>query len=206
LTVDAAARLYYARRSSRNDAAVSWTEIGYVLYFGGMSGGLVALSGWIWSADALGGRHPEIVEVALPVIAIDALLLVSHYALQGVRLRLLGRPWRTYIDDLALPGITAEASLMPIGVVLVLLYDPRQPLGFLLLSMTYLLINLVFSRLSRTRKQLEQRVTDLEILNATARRLAASLQLEELVAAGGLETPKAIPAAPAAPPPPPPPP
>src|SRR5262249_26957133 len=195
LTVDAAARLYYARRSSRNDAAVSWTEIGYVLYFGGMSGGLVALSGWIWSADALVGRHPEIVEVALRVIAIDALLLVSHYALQGVRLRLLGRPWRTYIDDLALPGITAEASLMPIGVVLVLLYDPRQPLGFLLLSMTYLLINLVFSRLSRTRKQLEERVHDLEILNATARRLAASLQLEELVEAVARETCKAIPEA-----------
>ena len=147
LTVDAAARLYYSRRISRSDAPVSWTEIGYVLYFGGMSGGLVALSGWIWRADELVGHHPEIVDVALRVIAIDALLLVSHYALQGVRLRLLGRGWRTYIDDLALPGITAEASLMPIGVVLVLLYDPQQPLGFLLLSMTYLLINLVFSRL-----------------------------------------------------------
>jgi diguanylate cyclase (GGDEF)-like protein len=195
LTVDAAARLYHARRTSRSDAALSWNEIGYVLYFGGMSGGLVALSGWIWRADALVGRHAEIVEVAFRVIAIDALLLISHYAVQGVRLRLLGRAWRTYIDELALPGIIAEASLMPIGVVLVLLYDPRQPLGFLLLSMTYLLINLVFSRLSRTRKQLEERVHDLEILNATARRLAASLQLEELVEAVARETCKAIPEA-----------
>jgi diguanylate cyclase (GGDEF)-like protein len=84
---------------------------------------------------------------------------------------------------------------MPIGVVLVLLYDPEQPLGFLLLSLTYLLINLVFSRLSRTRKQLEERVSDLEILNATARRLAASLQLEELVEAVARETCKAIPEA-----------
>src|SRR6185436_9404283 len=57
LTVDAAARLYYSRRSSRSDAPVNWTEIGYVLYFGGMSGGLVALSGWIWRADELVGRH-----------------------------------------------------------------------------------------------------------------------------------------------------
>jgi diguanylate cyclase (GGDEF)-like protein len=92
----------------------------------------------------------------------------------------------------ALPGVVAEASLMPIGAVLVLLYDPEHPLGFLLLSLTYLLINLVFARLWRTRKQLEERVHDLEILNATARRMAASLQLEELVEAVARETCKAI--------------
>jgi diguanylate cyclase (GGDEF)-like protein len=157
-----------------------------------MSGGLVALSGWIGRADALVGRHADTIDVALRVIAIDALLLVSHYAVQGVRLRLLGRTWRSYLDELAVPGIIAESPLMPIGVVLVLLYDPRQPLGFLLLSLTYLLINLVFSRLSRTRKQLEERVSDLEILNATARRLSASLQLEELVEAVARETCRAI--------------
>ena len=82
-----------------------------------------------------------------------------------------------------MPGITAEASLLPLGIVLVLLYNPAHPLGFVLVSLTYLLIDLVFSRLSRTRKQLEARVQELEILNATARRLSASLQLEELVAA-----------------------
>src|SRR6185295_17425688 len=118
-----------------------------------------------------------------------------HYAVQGLRLRLLGGSWKTYLFDLAIPGIGAEASLLPLGVVLVQLYDPDQPLGFLLLSMTYLLINLVFSRLSRTRRQLEERVHDLEILTATARRLSASLQLEELVEAVARETRKAIPEA-----------
>jgi diguanylate cyclase (GGDEF)-like protein len=195
LTLDAAVRLYLARRSGPSEASISWTELGYVLYFGGMSGGLVALSGWIWHADALVGRHAGTIDVALRVIAIDALLLISHYAVQGVRLRLLGRTWRSFVDELALPGIGAEASLMPIGVVLVLLYDLDHPLGFLLLSLTYLLINLVFSRLSRTRKQLEERVHELEILNATARRLSASLQLEELVEAVARETCRAIPEA-----------
>ena len=70
-----------------------------------------------------------------------------------------------------------------------------SPLGFLLLSLTYLLLNLVFSRLSRAQSQLEERVHDLEILNATARRLSASLQLEELVEAVARETCKAIPEA-----------
>lgn len=195
MTIDAAVRLYYARTQGRADAAGWWAELGYVLYFGGMTGGLVALCGWVWRADAIAGRHPEMVTVALRVVAIDGLLLVSHYAVQGVRLRLFGRTWGSFLDELAVPGILAEASLMPIGVVLVLLYDPNQPLGFLLLSLTYLLINLVFSRLSRTRKQLEERVHDLEILTATARRMAASLQLEELVEAVARETCRAIPEA-----------
>ena len=54
---------------------------------------------------------------------------VAHYTLQGIRHVLLGRPLRQYIEELALPGVVAEASLMPIGVVLVLLYDPAQPPG-----------------------------------------------------------------------------
>jgi diguanylate cyclase (GGDEF)-like protein len=195
LTIDAGVRLYYARTHGRADPSGWFAEVGYVLYFGGMSGGLVALCGWVWRADAIAGRHTEMVAVALRVVAIDTLLLVSHYAVQGVRLRLFGRGWRAFLDELALPGVVAEISLMPIGVVLVLLYDPGQPLGFLLLSLTYLLINLVFSRLSRTRKQLEERVHDLEILTASARRMAASLQLEELVEAVARETCRAIPEA-----------
>ncbi len=193
LTVDASARLYYARRKGRGESW--WAELGYVLYFGGMSGGVLVMCGWLLGADGEVGARHDAIEVALRVVAIATALLVTHYAIQGVRLRLLGRSWRTYLQDLALPGILAEASLMPIGVVLVLLYDPDQPLGFLLLSLTYLLINLVFSRLSRAQHQLEGRVHDLEILTATARRLSASLQLEELVDAVARETCNAIPEA-----------
>ena len=43
MTLDAAVRLYYARTQGRADAAGWWAELGYVLYFGGMTGGLVAL-------------------------------------------------------------------------------------------------------------------------------------------------------------------
>jgi diguanylate cyclase (GGDEF)-like protein len=195
LTVDAAVRLVWRHRTGRAAPGQRWAELAHLLYVGGMSGGLVALCGGIWRADELVGRHADMVDIALRVVAIDSLLLISHYALQGVRLRLLGRGWRSLLDDAALAGIAAEGSLMPIGAVLVLLYDPHQPLGFVLLSLTYLLINLGFSRLSRTRKQLEARVHDLEILTATARRMAASLQLEELVEAVARETCRAIPEA-----------
>jgi len=193
LTLDASVRLYLGRRRIERGGWVA--ELGYVLYFGGMSGGLLVLCGWLFGADHAVAGLAQPFDVALRVVAMATLLLVCHYTIQGVRLRLLGRSWRTYLYELAVPGIVAEASLMPIGVVLVLLYDPDQPLGFLLLSLTYLLINFVFSRLSRTQKQLEERVHDLEILNATARRLSASLQLEELVDAVARETCRAVPEA-----------
>ncbi len=190
LTLDAAVRLYLKRTHER------WVdELGYVLYFGGMSAGLLVLLGWAVGATHGVAAHPHVLAVAGQVVAIGGLLLLCHYTLQGARHQLMGQPWRTYLVDVAMPGMAAEATLMPIGVVLVLLYDPTQPLGFLLLSFTYLLINFVFSRLSRTQKQLQERVHDLEILNVTGRRLSASLQLGELVEQVARETVKAIPEA-----------
>ncbi|MBA2538366.1 MAG: sensor domain-containing diguanylate cyclase [Deltaproteobacteria bacterium] len=193
LTIDASVRLYLAHSRGKGDESGWLAELGYVLYFGGLSGGLLVFCGWLFNADHVTSKEPF--EVAIRVVSIATTFLAIHYTVQGVRLRMLGRPWRVYLKELALPGVIAEASLMPIGVVLVLLYDPDQPLGFLLLSLTYLLINLVFSRLSRTQRQLEERVHDLEILTTTARRLSASLQLEELVEAVARETIKAIPEA-----------
>jgi diguanylate cyclase (GGDEF)-like protein len=195
LTIDASMRLWRARRKGRLEEE-SWLDaLGYVLYFGGMSGGLVMGCGLLFGARPIAVGAIEPADVAVRVVGIGVLLLLSHYAIQGVRLHLLGRSWRSYVQDQAAPGILAEASLLPIGIVLVLLYDPARPLGFVLLALTYLLLDLVFSRLSRTRKQLEARVGELEILNATARRLSSSLQLEELVEAVARETCKAIPEA-----------
>jgi diguanylate cyclase (GGDEF)-like protein len=196
LTLDASARLSAKQRRGELDPDGWWAELGYVLYFGGMSGGLLVVCAWLFAGDGVGiGRHADAVIVMLRVFAIALALLVSHYAVQGLRLRLLGHKWSEYLRQLALPGIIAEASLMPIGAVLVLLYDPDQPLGFALLSLTYLLINFVFAGLSRARHELQERVHDLEILNATARKFSASLQREELVEAVARETCKAIPEA-----------
>lgn len=192
LTLDASARLVLARRRGLADPDGTLAELGYVVYFGGMSGGLLVGCGWLFGADGVVGQAVAPGVIAWRVVAVAGSLLISHYALQGLRLRLLGQGWDAYLRNLAIPGIIAEASLMPIGVVLVLLYDPDEPLGFVLLSLTYLLINFVFARLSRASHELQERVHDLEILNATARRFSASLQLEELVDAVARETTKAI--------------
>ena len=103
-----------------------WAELGYILYFGGMSGALLVGCGWLFDADQLVGHHPEAIEATLRVVAIAGALLVAHYALQGIRCGLLGHARASYLRELALPGILAEASLMPLGVVLVLLYDPDR--------------------------------------------------------------------------------
>lgn len=196
LTLDASARLISKRRRGELDPDGWWAELGYVLYFGGMSGGVLVGSALLFSADSgIVGRDADAIVVTLRVVGIASTLLVAHYALQGLRLRLLGHGWNEYLRQLAVPGIVSEASLMPIGAVLVLLYDPNDPLGFVLLSLTYLLINFVFARLSRARQELQERVHDLEILNATARRFSSSLQREELVEAIARETCKAIPEA-----------
>ena len=196
LTVDASVRLAIALRHHRDPAGGPdgwWASVGYVLYFGGMSGALLVVSGWAFGADKLVGFHPAPGDAAIHVVLIAGMLLISHYTIQGIRHALLGHSLRAYLRELAVPGIIAEASLMPIGVVLVLLYDPVQPLGFVLLSATYLLINYVFARLSRTSQLLEERVHDLEILQATARRFSSSLQVEELVESVARETSNAIP-------------
>ena len=195
LTLDAFARLVLARRAGRRDPDGPLAEVGYVLYFGGMSGGLLVLSSWLFHADGLVGVHPTAAQATLRVVAIASALLVAHYAIQGARLRLLGHGWRAYLVQMAAPGIVAEASLVPIGIVLVLLYDPASPLGFVLLSLTYLLINFVFARLSRASHELGERVHELEVLNGTGRQLSASLQLEELVETVARVTCKAIPEA-----------
>jgi hypothetical protein len=113
LTLDASVRLYLARHRKRPDPGGWIAELGYVLYFGGMSGGLLVLFGWMFGADHVVAGRADPFDVALRVVAIASLFLVSHYAIQGLRLRLMGRSWRAYLTELALPGIVAEASLMP---------------------------------------------------------------------------------------------
>jgi hypothetical protein len=129
------------------------------------------------------------------VLAVGALLLISHYTIQGVRWLLAGRDLRAYLRELALPGMASEASLLPAAVVLVLLYRPDELFAFTLVCATYLLVNFVFNRLSSASSALRQRVRELEILDTTARRLAASLQLQELVEMVARETMRAIPEA-----------
>jgi diguanylate cyclase (GGDEF)-like protein len=194
LTLDSLLRLALARRpgrvqESRGDA------VGYAFYFGGMTGALIMGCGRLFDVDHVDLVHTAPGAITLLVFGVGAAVLVTHYALQGARAVLTGRSLRAYLRGLALPGMLSEASLLPLGAVLVLLYRPDHLLGFVLLSATYVLITFVFNRLSRASAALRRRVDELEILNFTARRLAASLELGELVETVARETTRAIPEA-----------
>jgi diguanylate cyclase (GGDEF)-like protein len=193
LTLDALLRLVIADRRERLAPGTGTERLAYVLYFGGLSGALLVACGALFDVDAV--AHAATSTVAIRLVLVAGTFLVLHYAVQGARLVLLGRSWRSYVTELALPGVFAEAAVMPLAVVLVVLYRPGEQLGFLLLCATYLLLHYVFSRLRRTSRDLAQRVRDLETLGATARTLASALELEELVETVARETCRAIPAA-----------
>ncbi len=182
--VDAAARRLRAGQTLLE-------RITFVLYFGGMTGGVILGIGLLFGAHTAAG------DLALMwrVFAAGILLLVVHYLVRGIRLTLSGQDWRALLLRMALPGILSEASLLPLAVVVVLVYDPARPLGFVLLGATYLLINFVFNRLTDAGERLQQRVGELETLNRTARALASTLDRHELVETIGRETLEAVPEA-----------
>lgn len=197
LTLDALLRLIGTDATGRRPRA-SWVEsLTFVFYFGGMSGGLLMLTGWAFGVDAhaLVGREDAELHVLGRVASLGAAFLVAHYLIQGMRLWLKGTPVSVYARRMAAPGMLAETSLLPLAVVVVLIYHPDRPLGFALLGVTYLLINFVFNRLSHASASLRQRVGELETLNRTARSMASTLQQHELIETIARETLETLPEA-----------
>lgn len=193
LTLDSLFRLFGRDRHKAHGERPVAGGLAYVLYFGGMTGALIMLSGWLFSVDSLRPHEVSEMSILWHVCAVGFSLMITHYAIQGIRLKLLGRRLRSYIRELAIPGLISEASLMPLAVVVVFIYSPDRPVTFALLGATYLVVNFVFNRLTRASGELRLRVAELVTLNSTARRLAASLQLQELVETVARETCAAIP-------------
>lgn len=194
LTVDAVARWLLAERRAVAPADDRRDRLAYALYFGGMTGALIAL---VASALAPMARLAvgDEVRVCLRVVAIGAALLVAHNAVQGLRERLAGRPFGRFLVEQAGPGILAELSLLPLAAVLALLYQAERFIGFALLCTTYLLVNLIFNRLARASTGWHARIRELELLDHAARELARSIELPHVVATVARETGAAIPAA-----------
>jgi diguanylate cyclase (GGDEF)-like protein len=163
----------------------------FAVYFGGMTGGLLMLLGRAIGVE-LAGRDELAVFWRVGVLGLA--FLGGHYLIQGARLAIAGQTARAYLP-MALSGMLAEASLLPLAAVVVYVYRPERPLGLVLTGLTYLLVNFVFNRLSHATEDLRKRVAELETLNRTAHTLASTLQLHELTEAIARETLEAVPAA-----------
>lgn len=194
LTVDSVLRLRRSGRPEVDAPRGRVRSLAYVFYFGGMTGAMLVAIGRVFH---VGGEYAETSHgaVLLSVVSMGLALLFAHYAVQGVRQVLAGRELRLYIRRMAVPGVLAEASLLPLAVVFVLVYSPVEHIGVALLGATFLLINFVFSRLLRAQRTLRQRVTELETLDTTARALSQSLQSSSLIEPVARETLRAIPEA-----------
>lgn len=195
LTADAVARWLIAeRRAPVRPSPDRADRLAYALYFGGMTGALIALIAWLLEPLATLAIDPEL-RLCLRVAAIGLALLVAHNAVQGLRQRLAGRPFGRFLVDTAAPGIIAEITLLPLAAVLALLYTTDRLIGFALLCSTYLLVNLIFNRLARASAGWHARIRELELLDHSARELARSIELPHVVATVAREAVTAIPAA-----------
>jgi diguanylate cyclase (GGDEF)-like protein len=180
------------RPSAAGPRAPAAERLLFAFYFGGMTGGLLMLLGRVLGVGLL---EQDDLTVFVRVVALGLTLLFFHYLIQGGRLSLAGHRPSEYFSRMALPGILAEASLLPLAAVVIYVYHPDRPLGFVLTGLTYLLVNFVFNRLSHASEALRKRVAELETLNRTAHALASTLQLPELTEAIARETLAAIPEA-----------
>src|SRR5262249_61819945 len=95
------------------------------------------------------------------VVALGVALLLGPSLIQGARLVLSGLAPHVYARG-AVPGMLAEASLLPLSAVVIYVYRPDRPLGFVLTGLTYLLVNYVFNRLSHASEGLRRRLAGLD--------------------------------------------
>ena len=169
----------------------------FVLYLSGATAGPVLLVGWLFGADsrAISGDPMAAHTAVWLVPAMGAVLLVLQYAVQGTRMRMEGLAPRDIARYMALPGIVAETTLLPLAVVVVIVYDPAAPAAFVMLGATYLLVNFMFNRVHQAGAMLRRRVRELEILNRMAHAIGSALEQRPIIERVSRETIAAVPEA-----------
>jgi diguanylate cyclase (GGDEF)-like protein len=181
LTVDALAdglrRHAAAELRVGRSGVTPFTAVLAAIYRGGLVAGLVVAMAWLCRVGWVGGR-PDASRAALMGLA----FLLAHYLLQSLQLRLDGYSLREALRRHAL-GVMAEATLLPLGCAIVLIWQPARPGVLVLLGGTYLLVNYGFHRLSLLAAQMRQRARELEVLNRTSQVLSRSLDTRELMPA-----------------------
>jgi diguanylate cyclase (GGDEF)-like protein len=148
---------------------------------GALGGALVMVTGLVFGADAsASGTAGEPWRAILRVPAYSVTLLVLQELVprrlgplatapaQAGRYRRVGR------------SLVAEATLLPLAIVMVMVYQPHRLAETALLGIAYVLVNLVFRWLALTRAKLARRGRELSLLNRSAHAFAHTLELPAL--------------------------
>jgi diguanylate cyclase (GGDEF)-like protein len=128
------------------------------------------------------------------VAALGLSFLAAHAMVELLHSQVLGLPFRPALRRVCV-ALLAEATLLPIGAVIVHIWDPHKPVAFVLLGVTYLLVNFGFYRIARITAALRGRVRELATLSRTAQAMAAELEVPRIASALLREAHRALPMA-----------
>ncbi len=148
--------------------------------------------------QSTGGRLPLITFTAgtlLPFILLVIVFSGLNYVLVGLYLALGGNPQavRAYLKDL--PQVVGyEVAPQVFTPLLPLIYHRLGAAPFFLYAEALVLASLAVRRLSLTSERLQQRLTDLSTLSATGQALAASLEVDTVLALLREQLPRVMPA------------
>jgi diguanylate cyclase (GGDEF)-like protein len=200
MTIDTARRSLSGdlRGAGRRMSALR-ADVGRILLNGGSTGALILAIAAIFGTDtwrtfllAAPNRHATILWL-VPVLTFA--FLAFHYLITGFSLWFQGFAGSEILKRVILYGTAAEAALIPLSMVVVLVDDPLNPVGLVLLGATLVLVNLIFKRMSEAGESLRQRVAELETLNSVGRVLTSSLDLSQIIDRVARETLGALPRA-----------
>ncbi len=193
LSIDSLARAIVARRSGRiiadRPAPRAGAMVREAVYAGGLGGALL-----LCVAAVFGGKLADARAHAWLVPALGGGFLVAHALVQIVHTWLFGKPVLPAVRR-ALIAVLAESTLLPLGAVIVRIWDPHHTLSFTLLGGTYLLVNVGFFRIAHITAALRRRVRELNAVARTTQAMAAEVDTGAISGALLREIHRALPAA-----------
>lgn len=150
------------------------TAIAHGLYKSGLPALLLLILGSLFDDRTLYPQTDLALDWKLPLFAV--LFLVSHYLLATATEWYQGSGSRVLLQSFVARAVTAELTLVPLAIAMVLGHK-HQGIGlFLLLEATGLLFNAVFRQGAITADKLRDRISELSTLNKVGRIIAGSLE------------------------------
>lgn len=149
------------------------------------SGALATLAvGLLLPVDTfVAGNMDRTLSVLWLAPAAAAIFVPIQYTVVLHKYHLLSFPWANLLREVLMPGLVAEMVLMPLALAMALVFHSQGGAGlpFFILLATYLMVNVIFKKLSDARARLDERVKDLQSLNLLGRTICSTLQADDLI-------------------------
>lgn len=144
---------------------------------------IVLILGWFFNVDSLYKNLSDVFKYrAIYLIPISTyFFVIPQYSIVTFSYKLNGLSFKSILKEVYFPGFLGETATIPMGILLVLVFNPQKPLSFLVLVFSYLVFNYIFKKMSVTRINLEERVNELETLHKVGIGISSTLDPHEVV-------------------------